>query len=233
MAEPMRPVPSQGGGGGGRGRLSSLPTPVKIGGAVGIAVIAYILWKRHQANASGSAASNASSTTTPYGSTTVPGNDYGMAPGGLAPPLMGYNPTGQIIGYDNNGNPIYGVTPPGSTGTNTFPPTTPTPGIPGNINPGGPMIPAAPPTPASIPTPVSPSGEPAPTLGSSGQPLPGNPSYIPANAIALPQPTQNSFAGTMASAATLPAGQTGYLPNGLRVKQVQEIPGGPLVTEYY
>lgn len=203
-----RPV-ATGTGSGGTGRLSSLPTPVKIGGVVGLAAVAFILWKRHKANAAGANSSVAGGPDPNAFST----QDYGFAPGGLAPPLMGYNPTGQIIGYDNNGQPIYGVSPPSSS----TPGTSTNPGATGSGSGGTTQTPASPPTPSAIPTPVSPNGTPAPTVGSSGQPLPGNPNYLPANAIALPQPTQNSFAGTMGAASQLAVGQTGYLPNGLRV----------------
>ena len=49
--------------------------------------------------------------------------------------------------------------------------------------------------------------------------------------IPLPQPQTNNYAGTQAVAATLQPGQSGVLPNGLRVK-VTTIGGQPSYTYY-
>lgn len=95
-----------------------------------------------------------------------------------------------------------------------------------------PNLPAA----TVMPIPASPNGTLVPTVGSSGETLPGNVNANPPGAVALPAPVTNDFAGTqavVAAAHLTPGGPGGVLPNGLRVRAVQETPGGPIVNEYY
>jgi hypothetical protein len=239
MAEPPpSPMPTTGGGGLG-GRLRSLPPAAKYGGIALIGAVAFILWRKHKA------ASSAATTgaTLPVSSAIDPQTGYpyasemGTGGGGLSPSLLGYKPTGQTIGYDSNGNPIYGVNPPGTTTNGGTTTTTPTP----TGNPGTPVPPQGPPPPATNPgTPTqgggsnpatsgpplpTPSLPPAPVQSAIGIPIfqasgnyvPGSPTFTPSvgySPSGAPAPTKGSSGQTIGTYTWVSPGGPGMDPAG-------------------
>lgn len=207
MAEtPPAPTPTTGRGA--TGRLASLPPAVKYGGAALLAATAFILYRRYRTNKA-AAASNAGPTT------SIGGQDYGFAPGGLSPPLMGYNPTGQITGYDVNGNPVYGVTPPSAPGNSgTQPPVWQPPGVGGHteIPAGGPPLPV----PTLPPAPVQ--GLPGiPVFQAPGNYVPGSPFFTPSGGRSpsgAAAPTKGSNGQTIGTYTWVSPGGPGMDPAG-------------------